>query len=68
MILDGNVMNMSLVDMEEKYGTIDTDSSHCGYYVIKFSSSPYILQAYLNIDGKVISFGEMVCEGTYRWR
>ena len=28
-------------------------------------SSPYILQAYLSIDGQVISSGGIVCEGTY---
>ena len=59
-------MNMSLIVMEVKYGAIDTDDSSCnGYYIIKFSSSPYTLQSDLNIDGKVISSGGMVCEGTY---
>ena len=37
-ILDGNVMNMSLIIMEEKYGDIDTNDSSChGYYIVKFS-------------------------------
>ena len=61
-ILDVNVMNMSLIIMEGKYGTIHDDDSSCqGYYIIKFSSYPYNLQADLNIYGPVISSGEMVC-------
>ena len=52
--------------MEVKYGANDTDDYSCrDYYIIKFSSSPYTLKAYLSIDGKVISSGEMVCEGNY---
>ena len=52
--------------MEGKYGAIDTDGSSChGYYTIKFSSSTYILQEDLCIYGKIISSGEMVCEGNY---
>ena len=44
-ILDDNAMNMALVIMEGKYGDIDTNDSTChGYYIIKFSSSPYTLQ------------------------
>ena len=44
-ILDGNMMNMYLIIMEVKYGAIDTDDSSChGYYIIKFSSSPYNLK------------------------
>ena len=59
-------MNMSLIIIEGKYGAINTDDSLChGYYTIKFSSSPYTLQADLSIDGKVISSGKIVCEGTY---
>ena len=58
-------MNMSLITMGGKYGAIDTDDSSChGYYIIKFFSYPYTLQADLIIDGKVISSDEMVCEGT----
>ena len=65
-ILGGNVMSISLIIMEGKYGSIDTDDSLChGYYIIKFSSSPYTLQADLSIFGQVISSDEMVCEGTY---
>ena len=30
-----------------------------------FSSCPYTLQEDLNIDGQVISSGEMACEGHY---
>ena len=37
-VLDGNVINMYLINMERKYGAIDTDDSSChGYYIIKFS-------------------------------
>ena len=65
MILDGNVMNMSLVITKGKYGDIDTDDYSChGYYIIKFFSSLYTLQADLIIDGQIISYGEVVCEGT----
>ena len=65
-IIDGNVMNMSLIIMEVKYGAIDTDDYSCrGYYIIKFYSYPYTLQADLSIDDKVISSGVIVCEGTY---
>ena len=65
-ILDGNVMNMSLIIMEGKYGAIDADNSSChGYYIIIYFPSPYTLQADLSIDSQVISSGEMVCEGTY---
>ena len=52
--------------MEGKYGAIDADDSSChGYYIIKFYSPPYTLQADLRIDGQDISSGEMLCEGTY---
>ena len=65
-ILDGNFMNISLIIMEGKYDANDTDDYLCrGYYIIKFSSSPYTLQADLSIDGKFISSSEMVFEGTY---
>ena len=41
-IIDGNMMNMSLIIMEGKYGAIDADNSSChGYYIIKFSSYLY---------------------------
>ena len=44
-IIDGNVINMSLVVMEGNYGAIDADDSSLhGYYIIKFSSCPYTLQ------------------------
>ena len=56
-------MNMSLIIMEGKYGDIDADEySFYSYYIIKFSSSPYTLQADLISDGQFISSGEMVCE------
>ena len=54
-ILDGNVMNMSLIIIEGKYGALDTDNYSCnGYYIINFSSSPYTLQTDMSIDGQVI--------------
>ena len=65
-ILDSNVMNMSLIITEGKYGAIDTDEySYHGYYIIRFYSFTYTLQADLSIYGQVISSGEMVCKGNY---
>ena len=65
-ILDGNVMNMSLIIMEDKYIAIDSYDSSChGYNIIKFSLSPYILQEELSIDGQVTYSGEMVPEANY---
>ena len=65
-IIDGNVMNMSLIIMEGIYGAIDTENYSChGYYIIKFSSYTCNLQADLSIDGQVIYSGVMVCEVTY---
>ena len=59
-------MNRSLVIMEGNYGAIYADDYSCnGYYIIKISSYPYTLQAEMSIDGKFISSGEMVFEGTY---
>ena len=41
-----NVMNMSLIIVEVKYGTIDANDYSChGYYIIKFSAYLYTLQA-----------------------
>ena len=52
--------------MEVKYGAIDSDNSSCrGYYIIKFYSSSFTLQADLSIDGQVISSGGIVCEGNH---
>ena len=52
--------------MEGDYDAINSDdSSCCGYYIIKFSSYQYTLQADLSIDVQVISSDEMVCKGTY---
>ena len=60
------MMNMYLINMEGKYGDIDNDDYLChGYYIIKFSQSPYTLQTDLRIQGQVISSGEMVCGVTY---
>ena len=65
-VIHGNVMNMSLIITKGKYGALDTDDSSCyGYYIIKFYSSLYTLQADLSIDGKVISSGKIIREGTY---
>ena len=57
-IFYSNVMNMSLIIMEDRYGDIHADDSTChGYYIIRFSSSSYTLQSKLSIDGQVISSG-----------
>ena len=59
-------MNMSLIIMEGNYVAVDADDSTChGYYIIKFSSSTYTLQADVIIDGQFISYYKMVREGTY---
>ena len=59
-------MNMHLVIVEGKYGSIDSDDSSChDYSIIKFYLSPYTLQSDLIIDGWVICSGEMLCKGTY---
>ena len=51
-LLDGHFMNISLIITELNYGTIDADDFAChGYYIVIGSSSPYTLQADLNIDG-----------------
>ena len=58
-------MNIVLIIMGGKYGSIDACDYSCyGYYIFKFSSSLYTLQADLSIEGWVISSGEMVCERT----
>ena len=50
-----NVMNMSLIITEGKYGAIDTEDYSChGYHTIRFSLLTYTLQAYLSIDRQVI--------------
>ena len=59
-------MNMYLIITEASYGAIDASDYAChDYYIIIFSSYTYTLQVYLNIYGRFISLGEMVCEGTY---
>ena len=56
-IIDGNVINVSLINAEGKYGAIDADDSSChGYYIIRFSSSSLIFKADLIIGGQVISY------------
>ena len=65
-IINCNVMKMSLIITERNYGDIDTDDYTCNsYYIILFYSYPYNLQSDLNIDGQVIYYGEMICEGNY---
>ena len=65
-ILGGDVINVSLIIMGGDYGDINSDDSTCrGYYIIKLSSYPYILQSDLLIDVQVISSSEMLCKGTY---
>ena len=65
-ILDGNVMNIFLIIMEINYGAINYHgSTFHGYYIIRFSSSSYILQIDLSMDGQDISSDEMECEGTF---
>ena len=59
-------MNMSLIIIGVNDGAIDAVDSTCyGYYSIRFSLSLYTLQSDFNIDGQVISPGEMVCEVSY---
>ena len=49
-IIYGNVTNMYLIILKGKYGAIDADYTSCqGYYIIRFSESPYTLQCDLNI-------------------
>ena len=46
---------MHLTIMEGKYGAIYSDDSSCNsYYIIKYSSYAYTLQADLIIDSQVI--------------
>ena len=67
-ILGGNYMIVSLINIEVNYGTIDDDYSTChGYNIIIFSSSPYTLQVYCNMDGQFVYSGEMICKGTYHF-
>ena len=57
-ILNGKVMSISLIKIEINYGAIDADNStYHGYYTIRFYSSPYMLQADLNICGQFIYSG-----------
>ena len=52
--------------MVGNYGDIYSDDyTYHGYYIIKFSSSPYTIQSDLSIYGQFIYSGKMVCEGTY---
>ena len=59
-------MNASLINPKGNYGAIHYDNTSCqGYYIIRFSSPPCTLKEYLNIDGHVISSGEMACKEIY---
>ena len=52
--------------MEVNYGEIDTHNSSChGYFIINFSSYTYTLQTDLSTYEHVISYREMIFEGTY---
>ena len=47
-IIYANVINTSLIIIEENYGSIDDDDSTChGYYIIIFDSFMYTLQVNL---------------------
>ena len=49
-IIDGNIMNMFLIIIELKYGSIDDNySTYHGYYIIRFSLYTYNRQEDLNI-------------------
>ena len=55
-IIYDNLMNTYLTIMEGNCGAINAEYSLChGYYILKFTSYPYILQSDLIIDGQVIS-------------
>ena len=59
-------MKISLIITEGNYDAVDADNYIChGYYIIRFSLSPYTLQSDLIIYSQVISSCEMVCEGTF---
>ena len=57
---------MYLIIIEREYGAIDTDDDlYYGYYIIKFSSFPFTLQADWSIELQVVLSSETVCKGTY---
>ena len=57
-IIDGNVMNVSLIILKGDYCAVDAgDTSLQSYYIIIFTLDPYTLQEELNIDGQSIYFG-----------
>ena len=59
-------MNTSLISTGGNYGAIDAYNYTChGYYIMQLSSSTYTPQSDLSIYGRVVLFGEMVCEGTF---
>ena len=48
------------------FGGIDSEDSYFHVYnTIKFSYYPYTLQKDLNINGKLVAYDEIVCDGTY---
>ena len=60
-------MNMSLIIMEVNFDAVDYDDFTChGYYIIKFSSSKYTLQADMSIGNQFSSYYKMLGEGKYR--
>ena len=59
-------MNVYLIIMEGNCGAVNVDDSMFhGYYITRFSSSPYTLQVEFSIDGQIVFSGEMVCEGDF---
>ena len=54
-ILDGNIMNIYLINYNGNHGAIDDDDTSChGYYTIIFYAYTYTLQEDLNIDVQVL--------------
>ena len=66
MVLDGITNHMHSLVEEGKYGAIGTnDSREVGYYVVRFLSPPYTLQANKVVDGKILHKGEQVADACY---
>ena len=65
-VLDGISENMTSLFQSGMYGAINTgDNTTNGFYVIKFISEAYTLQNNTEIDGHVISDGELVVKAQY---
>ena len=64
--LDGISDNMESLVQPGKYGAINkADTTKNGFYVIKFISEAYTLQNNTQIDGQIISAGELVVNTQY---